>query len=472
MYCFHCGVTLDNHDFCPGCGTDVSTYKKIIYISNTYYNQGLEKASVRDMTGAVESLRQCLKFNKNNVEARNLLGLVYYETGEVVAALSEWVISKNLRPKKNIADDYIAMVQNNPGKLETINQTIRKYNMALNYCLQDSHDLAIIQLKKVLSLNPKFVRAHQLLALLYIEQEEWEKAEKEVERCEKIDIGNTTTRRYRKEVEMMLHPMEVGEKKKTGKKDTAEEEPLRYHNGHDLVIQPKHKKDPGQRHIASVLYLLIGLAVGVAVAWGLIMPARIQLAKADVSKQLKTVSEELAAETATSGDLRLQVDTLERENASMKEELAEYVSADGSLSATDDLLTAAHTYMTEPENLETISACLQAVQDNLDVENSSEAFRNVYNLLIGAVGQSIATGYYNDGLDAYRKEMYPDAVAFFERAYRFDGENIDILYNLANAYYRSGDTDRAEMMYRKVMELFPDTERAKRSSEYLAEITG
>ena len=113
MNCYYCGCRLSEHDFCTGCGTDVSTYKKIIYNSNRCYNDGLEKATVRDLTGAITSLRQSLKFDKTNIEARNLLGLVYFEMGEVVAALSEWVISKNLRPNKNIADDYIDMIQAN-----------------------------------------------------------------------------------------------------------------------------------------------------------------------------------------------------------------------------------------------------------------------------------------------------------------------------------------------------------------------
>ena len=111
MICYNCGCNLSEHDFCTNCGVDVSVYKKVLKISNNFYNEGLEKAGVRDLSGAIQSLRQSLKFNKNNVEARNLLGLVYFETGEVVAALSEWVISKNLRPKKNIADDYINVVQ-------------------------------------------------------------------------------------------------------------------------------------------------------------------------------------------------------------------------------------------------------------------------------------------------------------------------------------------------------------------------
>ena len=100
MFCYNCGCRLSEHDFCTSCGVDVARYKKIMSIANMYYNDGLAKAKVRDLTGAITSLRQCLKFNKNHIEARNLLGLVYFEMGEVVAALSEWVISKNLKPEK------------------------------------------------------------------------------------------------------------------------------------------------------------------------------------------------------------------------------------------------------------------------------------------------------------------------------------------------------------------------------------
>ena len=111
MKCFQCGCELSDKDFCTGCGADVKLYKKVMHIANMFYNDGLKKAGVRDLSGAAVSLRQALKFNKNHVEARNLLGLVYFEMGETVAALSEWVISKNIRSQKNIADDYINVVQ-------------------------------------------------------------------------------------------------------------------------------------------------------------------------------------------------------------------------------------------------------------------------------------------------------------------------------------------------------------------------
>ena len=171
MYCYHCGVLLSEHDYCTACGANVVLYKKIVATSNALYNEGLEKANVRDLSGAAECLRQSLEYNKNNIEARNLLGLVYFEMGEVVSALSEWILSKNLRPEKNIADDFMEKLQSNQARFEAINSTIKKYNIALNCCRQGNKDMAVLQLKKVLSVNPRFVRAHLLLALLYMDSE-------------------------------------------------------------------------------------------------------------------------------------------------------------------------------------------------------------------------------------------------------------------------------------------------------------
>lgn len=72
MFCYNCGCRLSEHDFCTACGADVSLYKKIMHVSNLYYNEGLEKAGVRDLTGAITSLRQSLKFNKNHIDARKI----------------------------------------------------------------------------------------------------------------------------------------------------------------------------------------------------------------------------------------------------------------------------------------------------------------------------------------------------------------------------------------------------------------
>ena len=70
-------------DRCDNCGQDLKTYRKVISLSNIYYNKGLEQARVRDLSGAIRSLKQSLEFNKLNTNARNLLGLIYFEEGEI-----------------------------------------------------------------------------------------------------------------------------------------------------------------------------------------------------------------------------------------------------------------------------------------------------------------------------------------------------------------------------------------------------
>ena len=468
MICYQCGCTLSEHDFCTNCGADVALYKRIIYISNRFYNDGLERASVRDLTGAITSLRQSLKFDKNNVEARNLLGLVYFETGEVVAALSEWVISKNLRPKKNIADDYIDMIQTNQNRLDAINQTIKKYNQALTYCNQDSLDLAVIQLRKVLSLNPRFIRAHQLLALLFINNEEWEKAKRELTKCIEIDTNNIATLRYLKEVDEMLMP-EDGVKNPSKKKHKSEDI-VKYQSGNETIIQPVNMKEG--KGVTSLLNLGLGMLIGVAIAVFLILPARIQTAKASVDENLRKVSEQSDAKTATIDELQLQVEQLTESNNNLQQDLEAYLGTDGTLRSVDSLMKAAGAYLTNPEEVTVVADYLEEIEtQNAEGEtNNSEAFENLYNTLLALLGPDIAKSYYDDGYEAYRQENYADAIANLEKAYKYDANNGDALYNLANSYKYAGEQAKAKEAYRQVIELFPGTEKARKSVTFLEEM--
>ena len=200
MRCYRCNSVLSGNDFCNSCGADVAVYKKIVKLSNAYYNMGLVKAQIRDLTGACELLRRSVRFDKRNINARNLLGLVYFEMGEAVQAFSEWIISKNIQPEKNIADDYIKRLQSNPVRLDTINQTIKKYNYALNYAKQGSDDLAVIQLKKVLNTNPNLIKGHLLLALMYMKKGDYERARKPIMKTLKIDTNNPLAKKYLKEI--------------------------------------------------------------------------------------------------------------------------------------------------------------------------------------------------------------------------------------------------------------------------------
>lgn len=465
MFCYNCGCRLSEHDFCTACGADVGLYKKIIAVSNRFYNEGLEKAGVRDLTGAINSLRQSLKFNKNNIEARNLLGLVYFEMGEVVAALSEWVISKNLRPEKNIADDYIDMLQSNAGRLDSLNQTIKKYNQALGYCFQDSKDLAVIQLKKVLSLNPKFIRAHQLLALLYMDSEDWERAKRELKKCMEIDRNNTLTLRYMKEVERMLTPDEAVKQASRRKKEEA----VRYQSDNEIIIQPLNVKEQKGGGASTLLNLGIGLIIGLAAMYFLVVPAAVSNARNEAQASMAEIGNQLDAKTSRVQELETQVGKLQTEIDGLNQELEGYVGTEGTLQTIESLLKAAHAYM-ETQDIYQTAESLDAIAATVNVEETSEAFSNLYHSLKKAIGPQLSADYYNEGYEAYRTEDYATAIEKLTKAFEYDETNMEALYQLGHSYRKSDEKAKAIETYQKVVDLFPDTERARKAQGYIDDL--
>lgn len=469
MICYRCGCRLSEKDFCTGCGADVGLYKRILVMSNRFYNDGLEKAAVRDLSGAVNSLRQSLKFNKNNIDARNLLGLVYFETGEVVEALGQWVISKNLRPNKNIADDYIELLQTNQARLDGFNQTLKKYNQSLVYCYQDSRDLAVIQLKKVLSVNPKYLRAHQLLALLYITGEEWEKAQKELFKCTQIDANNTTTLRYMKEVERVLAPEEGT---RNVPKKVVSNGVMRYQSGNETIIQPVKMKE--NKGASTLLNLGIGIVIGIAIACCLILPARIQNVKANVNDELRTVSEQSDAKTATIDELEQQVASLTGENTQLKEALSSYEGTDGTLRASDALMMAVQAYLLDQTDTEGVASYLEMLEkeeaDGNAEDYKTDSFTALYDELLLLAGPQLASYYYDRGYENYKAEDYEAAIPDLERAYYYDRMNSEALFYLGNSFRRNNQEDQAKEIYAQVIDNFPDTERAAKAETYLAEI--
>ncbi|MCQ5187646.1 tetratricopeptide repeat protein, partial [Streptococcus parasanguinis] len=61
--------------------------------------------------------------------------------------------------------------------------------------------MAKMQLKKVLTSNPKLIKGYHLLSLIYIKEGAYEKARKQLKIAAKIDKTNTTTLRFLREVD-------------------------------------------------------------------------------------------------------------------------------------------------------------------------------------------------------------------------------------------------------------------------------
>jgi tetratricopeptide (TPR) repeat protein len=87
-------------------------------------------------------------------------------------------------------------------------------------------------------------------------------------------------------------------------------------------------------------------------------------------------------------------------------------------------------------------------------------------------GPELATQFYDTGYEAYNTGDYEVAIDNLSRAYQYDPSNGEALYYLAQSYNHAGDETHAIQMYRKVVDEFPDTEKAVKSEGYLEQLTG
>lgn len=449
MKCYMCGTLVDQEKVCPHCGSDLKIYRVILASSNLLYNTGLEQAQVRDLSGAIVSLKKSLKYNKYNTKARNLLGLVYFELGETVLALSEWVISKNLEPDNPMADRYLDEMQNTPGMLDKLNQTTKKYNQALLYCKQGSRDLATIQLRKVLSLNPKFVAGHQLLALLYIQDGKYNEARKELNIANKIDVRNTTTLRYSREVRDKLK--EQNQKRKKPKKDDV----VSFQDGNDTIVMPNSSfRDMIDSTRTSVVNILVGLVLGLLICFFLVIPTIRQRASESAAASLVDTNEELTNSASNVSSLKKKVEEL-------NQELEKYTGKADAVGSYEKLMEAKEFF--DANNLDKAGETLNSVNRDL----LSARGQAMYDVIHAAVYAKILEETYNTAEQAYWKEDYNAAkesfgqVVFIDQTYH----NGDALFYLAESRWNTWDFDNAKETYQKVIDQYPNTSHARTAQE-------
>ena len=449
MKCYMCGTLVDQEKVCPHCGSDLKIYRVILASSNLLYYTGLEQAQVRDLSGAIVSLKKSLKYNKYNTKARNLLGLVYFELGETVLALSEWVISKNLEPDNPMADRYLDEIQNTPGMLDKLNQTTKKYNQALLYCKQGSRDLATIQLRKVLSLNPKFVAGHQLLALLYIQDGKYNEARKELNIANKIDVRNTTTLRYSREVRDKLK--EQNQKRNKPKKDDV----VSFQDGNDTIVMPNSSfRDMIDSTRASVVNILVGLVLGLLICFFLVIPTIRQRASENAAASLVDTNEELTNSASNVSSLKKKVEEL-------NQELEKYTGKADAVGSYEKLMEAKEFF--DANNLDKAGESLNSVNRDL----LSARGQAMYDVIHAAVYAKILEETYNTAEQAYWKEDYNAAkesfaqVVFIDQTYH----NGDALFYLAESQWNTWDFDNAKETYQKVIDQYPNTNHARTAQE-------
>lgn len=447
MKCPNCGFDFFEGCRCPDCGVDVYVFRKARSASIRLYNEAISLAEGKDLSGAVANLEQSLLFDKNNIQARNLLGLIYCETGLIGDALKHWIISTSIQPDGNAAAGYIDFLQKNAREMEKCNDAVRMYNQAITYLKQGSDDLAVIQLKKSIDNNPDFLDAYNLMTLCCIEDKNMKRAQHFNEIVLKRDIRNPLALHYAKLIgnaPVAPAPLKKQEKAKNAVsvKKTDSNPPIPRYKRREKSNSVLEKRD--------LLAFLAGIGVAAIVILVLIVPA-LNESKDTKIKELEIAVENYAGETEMTPEevlaMRTELEKLQAENKLLRSEENKQANL--------ELLETAVAQMTDGD----YEACVTTL-DTIDTVSFSDEDMAKYNSVKTTAYPKAADSYYTKGKSQFLSNNFAEAKTYLESALKYtNNENFvdDAIYYLAKIAEEDDNIELAKQYYNQIISDYPDS---------------
>lgn len=386
MVCPVCLHKIEYCETCPFCKTNIVLAKKLIEISNAFYNRALDYAQKNNLYLAIKDLNKSLILFKKNIYARNLLGLVYFRIGKIADALKHWVISNAIK-KNDLAEKYILMAQENPKILDMYNDAIKFYNSGLEYIKQHNDDMGVINLKKSLELNPEFIDAMNLLALCYIYQEKISEAKEILDRVLKIDNSNLLAKKYYETLDSDLCEQKQKCKKCIGDKS--------------FFIK--------MFDLSRIAIFFSGMILTMIVIYALIYPTQIN----EKNKLIKNLESELGVVQESYNNLNEILPKLKKENDDL---LKKNIDLEKEI-----LIAKNEKLMSQAENLYKKNKFIEAAeiisQINFDADkNFPDGSVDLKNKIYNKASKI----YYSQALNLYKNKNYDKAKETFELALKFD----------------------------------------------------
>ncbi len=438
--CPVCKGSLDNGTTCPSCKFNLEIYDMSKKISVFLYNKGLDLIKKGALLDAIAILERSLYFCKTNVVARNLLGIIYYQIGEVGESLKHWVISINLKKDDNPAGKYIEDMKLEKLLLERKNEAIKTYNEALQYMKQGNEDIAIIRLTKAVNLSPDLIKAHLLLTLTYAQEEEnKEKARMFFDKAREVDHASSLVLYYARKF------FGEGEKGISVTNKTAEK----------VSLNEKRAKDPKIQRNRLVASFISGALLTVLVIYLFGGMNKLIQDNANLTSKNKTLEKELQ---------KVNEDT-ERERKELK-----VLQDEKKREAQKELFNTVNTLYTEKKYIEVIEALKQVEKEYLvpeDVTRIGEIETSAY--------MQVANEYYNEGRKLYNSSKNEESKMNLELAINY-GKNesfvLDAKFMLGRIAENMGEADNAIKIYDDIIENYKGTHTSELAKYRKQLITG
>jgi len=437
--------------------------RRLEQISNGYYNLGLSLAKERNLSSALNALSISLGLNKKNTDARNLYGLIQFEMGEETKALISWVISININPINNPAQNYLQKLRNKSAYLEKSQDAISKYNKAISQIKTVNYDMARITLKQAVDIRPHFVKAMLALALLDIREGKSSEAKKLLDNVLSIDRFNTKAITYLEEMKPLTEKKDRKEKLSVIGSPVKKEKTVENANN-GMPVTEIYKNYSG---MFTAINVGIGLIVGACAMVFLYMPTmKVALNNAH-NKEIVEISQQL-------NDVNLSIETLKSENEGLNEQVNKLTEVNNTSTENMNYKLLQYVYflgLIKEYNTKNYTRAAE-IFSNLDVGQLTDVDNGLGISVTGTFAEMAPKMREEgpklllkvaDGLN--RSGDFAGAIGYYDAALRISPDYVEAKYKKALAYKTMGDVDTANNLFTEIITNYPDDRFANESKK-------
>ncbi len=476
MICPSCKNVYEGLEICPLCKTPatekINTTKEefegkdtlhylVEYYSKKYYTVALEHSRKRQIYFAIRNLNKSLFFESNNKDARNLLGLCYFETGRIGDASKQFLLSCFIDDKDNLAEEYLSEIEKMISDSDKYDISIECYNKALEFVKNKNISLAVNQLRIAVAKNDKFIDAYLLLALCCIMRNNLDEARVNIDSVLKIDIENPIALKYLSEIKLRK-----GNSDKRNKDNSDLENAEINRNKTVEFLQNKHNntvyEEVVEKNNYSLFLVILSFILGVTSTYFLsqiYLDSNLSDEKSNL-KTIKSFRDENQSLKLENNEYSQTITTLQEQIASLEEEVDKLEKKIPHKLDLDILIKALDLY----NNNENILAANMLL--DINIENLTKEDMQVFDKIKEGTAYEAANYYYEEGFISLENSDYENVIDNLEKSIAFnnmidnnDVAVVDAYYWVAKAYLEIGKKDTAIDYFKYIINNYDEYSR-------------
>ena len=321
--------------------------------------------------------------------------------------------------------------------------------------------MAILQLRKAVSMHGRFLKALQLLGLLLIKNGEYDKALKYLNKAREIDVSNPITLRYISHIEEETNPDDKRSRQEKKDKETDQDRSSGK-NQKFFGLQGSYREE--KPSIMPFINLIIGVFIGIAVVFYLILPTKEAKIRAEYDSQKVDYSSDISAKTATITQQEKTIASLKRQIEDLEEELANVPTEPEVIRVGaeeyNELFEVWNEYETfkssDYSDEELVNFAMRLVkvdESNMENEYANKILENMRSEVFPLASKKV----YRSGRNAFDDGNYAEAAEKLEAAVEFTPTNDAAMYYLGKSYQALKEYEKAIYYYKLMLEVCPNS---------------